>query len=389
MAGIRIKLENVGRVVVKVGTRVLTGPDNRIAAERIGELAAQVMKLDRRGIRTVIVSSGAVGAGMGKLGLERYPRIIPDRQAAAAVGQVELMKIWEDAFATFGRQVGQVLVTAEDLQSRYRYVNLQNTFESLLRMGVVPVVNENDSVAVRELKYGDNDALSVRVAGTVAAKLLVLLTVPDGLYSANPLKDPSARRLSVVDEVTAEITRTTRGKGSEVSIGGMRSKIEAADLATRAGCYCVIATGVAPDLEGIVDGKDIGTLFLPRADGFRRRKHWIAFTGRTRGRLLVDEGARTALERRGKSLLSSGVKGIIGSFEAGDVVDIALGAAGDAFARGVTSYAAEDLERIKGLHSSQIEKILGHDGPEEVIHKDNLVLLNAADREDSGRRDER
>jgi glutamate 5-kinase len=165
----------------------------------------------------------------------------------------------------------------------------------------------------------------------------------------------------------------------------MRSKIEAADLATRAGCYCVIATGVAPDLEGIIEGEDIGTLFLPLANGFRRRKHWIAFTGRTRGRLLVDEGARTALTRRGKSLLSSGVKEIIGNFESGDVVDIALDADGDAFARGVTSYAAEDLIRIKGLHSSQIEKILGHDGPEEVIHKDNLALLNAADRDVSGR----
>ena len=379
MTGKRIKLDNIDRLVVKVGTRVLTGPDNRIVRERIESLAAQVMKLHSRGIETVIVSSGAVGAGMGKLGLERYPRLIPDRQATAAVGQVELMKIWEDAFAAFGRRVGQVLVNADDLQSRYRYVNLQNTFESLLRLSVVPVVNENDSVAVRELKYGDNDALSVRVAGIIQAHLLVLLTVTDGLYSANPLKDPSARRLSVVDGVTPEITKTTRGKSSEVSIGGMRSKIEAAELATRAGCYCVIATGVQPDLEGIIEGRDVGTLFLPRTDGLRRRQHWIAFTGRSKGRLLVDDGARKALVERGKSLLSSGVREIVGSFESGDVVDIALTAAGEAFARGVTSYAAEDLERIKGRHSSQIEKILGHDGPEEVIHKDNLVLLKTGE----------
>lgn len=376
MTKIRRKIEGIQRVVVKIGTRVLTGRDNQIVRERIDTLAAQVVELEDRGIDVVLVSSGAVGAGMGRLGVNNYPRLIPDRQAVAAVGQVQLMKMWEHAFAGHGRQVGQVLVTAADLQSRYRYVNMQNTFESLLRMDVVPVVNENDSVAVRELKYGDNDALSVQVAGIIDAGLLVLLTATDGLYTANPEKDPQAGRIPLVEKVTAEMARGTKGKSSGVSIGGMSSKIEAASLAGKAGIWCVIAGGALPDLVGIVEGRDVGTLFVPRADGLKRRKHWIAFTSRSKGRLLVDKGARKALTGGGKSLLSSGIAGIEGTFGSGDVVDIAVIGEKTAFARGVTSYSAEDLERIKGLHSSQIEKVLGHDGPEEVVHKDNLVLLD-------------
>ncbi|MFC1544930.1 glutamate 5-kinase, partial [Gemmatimonadota bacterium] len=319
--------------------------------------------------------SGAVGAGMGKLGVESYPRLIPDRQAVAAVGQVQLMKMWEHAFAAHKRQVGQVLVTAADLQSRYRYVNMQNTFASLLRMGVIPVVNENDSAAVRELKYGDNDALSVQVAGTIDAEMLVLLTATDGLYTANPEKDPQAGRIPVVEEVTAEISRIASGKSSGISIGGMRSKLDAASLAGKAGIWCVIASGIEPDLVGIIEGRNIGTLFVPRADGLKRRKHWIAFTSRSKGVLIVDGGAHWALSRNGKSLLSSGIKEAEGKFESGDVVDITTAGHGKPFARGVTSYSSEDLSRIKGLHSSRIEQVLGHVGPEEVVHKDNLVLL--------------
>ncbi|MBW7995417.1 MAG: glutamate 5-kinase [Candidatus Glassbacteria bacterium] len=372
---LRRKIEGIERVVVKIGTRVLTGIDNQIVRERIDLLAVQIVELENQGIATVLVSSGAVGAGMGRLGVENYPRLIPDRQAVAAVGQVQLMKMWEHAFATHGRQVGQVLVTAADLQSRYRYVNMQNTFESLLRMGVLPVVNENDSVAVRELKYGDNDALSVQVAGIIDAGLLVLLTATDGLYTANPEKDRTATRIPVVEKVTGDLIRGASGKSSGLAIGGMRSKLEAASLAGKAGVWCVIAGGIRPDLVGIVEGGDVGTLFVPRAGGLQRRKHWIAFTSRSRGRLLVDKGARRALVENGKSLLSSGIAGIEGSFGSGDVVDIAIAADEAPFARGVTSYSAEDLGRIKGLHSSQIEEVLGHDGPEEVIHKDNLVLL--------------
>jgi glutamate 5-kinase len=372
---VRRKIKNIKRVVVKIGTRVLTGSDNQIDRERIDRIAGQIIGLQKSDIEVVLVSSGAVGAGMGRLGVENYPRLIPDRQAVAAVGQVQLMKMWEHAFASHGRQVGQVLVTAADLQSRYRYVNLQNTFESLMRMQVVPVVNENDSVAVRELKYGDNDALSVQVAGIIDADLLALLTTTDGLYTANPEKDPAAQRIPLVEKITSELTRGAKGKSSGVSIGGMRSKIEAAALAARAGIWCVIARGTSPDLPGIVEGRDVGTLFVPGGEELGRRKRWIAFTSRSRGRLIVDMGARKALTDNGKSLLSSGIVGIEGSFESGDVVDIAAAGDKEPFARGVTSYSADDLTRIKGLHSSRIEQVLGHNGPEEVIHKDNMALL--------------
>ena len=359
----RKQIKNIRRVVIKIGTRVLTGTDNLILIERIERLAEQVVKLGGRGITSVLVSSGAVGAGLGKLGIESYPRLIPERQAAAAVGQVELMKIWENAFGAHKKLVGQVLVTAGDFQNRRRFVNLQNTFDSLLRLGVVPVVNENDSVAVKELQYGDNDALSAQVAGVVGAEMLIILTDIDGVYTANPRLDPQAERLSVVERITPELVRATRGKGSEVSIGGMRSKILVAEEVTKAGRFCVIASGKDCRLVDIIDGRDVGTLFLPRSNGMKRRKAWIASTSRSRGKLLVDEGAREALLRRGSSLLSSGIKEISGSFESGDVVEIACTTDGIAFAKGVTSYRAEDLVRIKGLHSSRIEEVLGHVGP--------------------------
>ena len=368
-------LKDIRRVVIKVGTRVLTGDDNLIRIERIERLAAEMFALKQQQMTVVLVSSGAVGAGIGSLGLSHYPRLIPDRQAVASVGQVGLMKMWEQAFAEHGWQVGQVLVTAEDFQNRRRYVNLQNTFESLFRLGVIPVVNENDSVAVKELRYGDNDTLSSQVATVVNAGMLVILSDIEGLYTANPEHDAKAEKLSLVERIRPEMVRAAHGKGSGVSIGGMRTKLEAARLATAAGRLCVIASGLDCRLSDIISGKDVGTLFLPQSESMRRRKQWIAFSGRSRGRVVVDEGARKALLERGVSLLASGIREIIGSFDSGDIVDIATSAESQAFARGVTSYSAEDLSRIKGLHSSRIEKVLGHLVGEEVIHKDNLALV--------------
>ena len=361
---IRHQFENIQRVVIKIGTRVLTGSDNLILRKRIDHLAAQIIELNKRGISTVLVSSGAVGAGIGKIGIKSYPRLIPERQAAAAVGQVQFMKMWEHAFDDFGKLVAQVLVTAGDFQYRRRFVNLQNTFDSLLRLGVVPVVNENDSVAVKELQYGDNDILSAQVTGIVNARILIILSDIDGVYTDNPQKNQDAQRVSLVESVSPELLRATRGKGSEVSIGGMRSKIKAASLVTQAGHYCVIASGKDCNLIELIEGKDVGTLFLPQTHGLKRRKVWIAYTSRSRGRLLVDQGARHALTLKQSSLLSSGVKDILEQEEA--------------FAKGVSSYSAEDLARIKGLHSSRIEEVLGHVGPDEVIHKDNLVLIKSS-----------
>ncbi len=372
----RTPLVGVERVVVKVGTRILTNDENKITRARIDELTRQIVALESRGVHVTIVSSGAVGGGMGRLGLERYPRLVPDRQATAAVGQLQLMKMWEHGFKRHGRQVGQVLLTADDFQSRYRYVHLCNTFESLLRMSIVPIVNENDSVAVRELKYGDNDTLSVQVAAAVRAQLVVLLTGPDGLYTADPTRFADAERIGVVEEVTPAMLRGAGGNGSEVSIGGMRSKILAAREASRSGRCCVIAAGGAPDLVGILEGKDIGTMFLPRKNGYRARKKWIAFTSRSRGRLVVDAGAEAALATGKRSLLSSGVVEVLGTFVAGDVVDIDVSREGEPMARGVVAYNVNDLARIRGLRSSEIQRVLGRCGPEEVVHRGNLVLAN-------------
>jgi glutamate 5-kinase len=374
---IRYRFKNIDCVVIKVGTRVLTGSNNLILRKRIDRLAEQIIELNRRGISTVLVTSGAVGAGMGRIGIKGYPRLIPERQAVAAVGQVQLMKMWEHAFDSFDKLVAQVLVTAGDFQNRRRFVNLQNTFESLLRIGVIPVVNENDSVAVKELQYyGDNDILSTQVAGIVGARILIILSDIDGVYTDNPQKNPDAERLSLVENISPELLRATRrGKGSEVSIGGMRSKIRAASLAIQAGHYCVIASGEDCSLVDLIEGRDVGTLFLPQANSLKRRKAWIAYTSRPRGKLIVDQGARLALTKKQSSLLSSGIKDILGRFDSGDVVEITCSEEEEPFAKGVSSYTADDLARIKGLHSSQIEEVLGHVGPDEVVHKDNLVLL--------------
>lgn len=369
-------LRGVDRVIIKVGTRVLTREDNTIILERIDRLASQVVKLRERGISCTIVTSGAVGAGLGRLGLGSYPRLVPQRQAVAAVGQVRLMKMWEHAFAEYDTHVGQVLVSAEDIQNRRRFVNLQNTLECLIGMNVVPIINENDSVSVKEISYGDNDSLSAQVAGVINAGLLIIMTDIDGLYTANPKKDPSAERVPFVSEITGAITRSTKGKGSGVSIGGMRSKIDAARLATAAGRACVVASGIECRIEDIVNGEDVGTFFVPVAENMARRKQWIAFSSRTKGRIYVDEGASDALLNRGKSLLASGVRELKGRFQSGDVVEISTAENAPAFARGVSSFSSADLDKIKGLHSSKIEDVLGHSAPLEVIHKDKLALVD-------------
>ncbi len=371
----RRALPKVRRLVVKVGSGLISSPAEGLLPDRIGALADELAALHREGREVVLVSSGAIAAGMARLGLTQRPRSIPEKQAAAAVGQSALMWHYEQAFGRHGIRVAQVLLTQEDISARPRYLNARNTLQALLRFRVLPIVNENDTVAVDEIKVGDNDNLGALVAHLVDADLFVILTDVDGLYTGDPRVDPRARRLLTVEAVTEEIERLVWDAEARVSVGGMSSKLEAAQKVTSSGIPMVIASGrEVGTLRRAVRGEPVGTYFVPRGDRLAGRKRWIAFAVPPQGRLTVDAGARSALVERGKSLLPSGVVDVEGEFHAGEVVSLSA-ADGKEFARGLTNYDAAELRKIRGAKTSALEELLGYKSFDEVIHRDNLVLL--------------
>jgi glutamate 5-kinase len=364
----------VRRLVVKVGTGLVTEPGAGASPTRIGALARDIAAV-REGRRIVLVTSGAIATGMARLRLTERPRSIPEKQAAAAVGQSALMERYEAAFAQHGVHVGQVLLTAQDISDRTRYLNAKNTLLALLRFGVIPIVNENDTVAVEEIKVGDNDNLSALVASLIDADLLVLLTDVDGLYSADPTVDAGARKLERVEAITDEITELARHRADGVSVGGMATKLQAARKAAASGVPMVIASGREPGvLARILAGESVGTYFAPRTERLAARKRWIAFAVPPQGRLTVDAGALAALTRHKKSLLPAGVVEVEGDFTSGEVVAV-HGAGGREFARGVVNFDAEELRKIRGARTNEIEARLGYKSFDEVIHRDNLVIL--------------
>jgi glutamate 5-kinase len=368
-----VLLRGLRRVVIKVGSALIADPETGLIEAHLERLAAEVARLLGRKLEVVLVTSGAVAAGTVRLGLRERPRSIPEKQAAAAAGQSALMWSYERALGRFGHRVAQVLLTQEDLSHRHRYLNARNTLLTLLGYRVLPVVNENDTVAVEEIKVGDNDNLSAVVAHLVDADLLVILTDIDGLYSADPRCDPSAERIDKVEAVTPELDRLIWD--GETGTGGMRTKLQAAQKVTTAGIPLVIADGRSADvLERIVAGDPVGTLFLPRGDRLASRKRWIAFALPPHGFLQFDEGAWRAVAERGKSLLPSGVIGVRGEFSAGDAVGL-LDPKGQEFARGLVNYEAREVELIRGARSTEIEPRLGYKAFDEVVHRDNLVLL--------------
>ncbi len=367
--------QGVRRLVVKVGSAVLSRGSLCLQVEAIQVLAKQIASLMAQGVQTLLVSSGAVMAGMERLERRERPRSIPLKQAAAAIGQSALMATYEEAFAPFGIKVAQVLITQEDVRDRIRYLNARNTFFTLLALGVLPIVNENDTVAVDEIKFGDNDILSALVASLVDADLLVMLTDQEGLYTADPRTDPGARLIQVVSSPLPPDTFWAGPSRTLTGIGGMASKIEAARLATASHIPAMVANGLKSDiLLRLVAGESLGTLFLPQASRMGGRKRWLAFATRPQGGVRVDAGAKRALIDHGRSLLPSGVQGTVKQFRVGDVVSI-LGVEGEEFARGLVNYNAEEVERIKGRRSSEIEQVLGYKHSDEVIHRDNLVIL--------------
>jgi glutamate 5-kinase len=361
------------RIVVKVGSGVISSRTTGLLEDRIGPIVAQIADLVNGGREVVLVSSGAVAAGLSVLGMKE-PKGIPGRQAAAAAGQSRLIWTYEKHFQAAGLKVAQVLLTQDDVGNRRRYLNARNTFATLLELGIVPIVNENDSVVVEEIKFGDNDTLSGLVATVVDADLLLVLSDVDGLFTANPRLDPEARHLPDVPKVTDEVRRMARGPVSREGTGGMTTKVAVAERLAAAGIPMLILDGTVPGrLTEAMSGGPVGTLFGPAAARRKGRKTWLAHAARCQGTIQVDEGAVHALKQGGRSLLPSGVTEVSGRFEMGATVRIA-GPDGVEFARGLTNYGAEDLSRIRGRHTSEIEKVLGTKAYDEVVHRNNLVI---------------
>ena len=371
----RRQLGRVRRLVVKVGTGLITQPKLGPDPDRIAALAGEIAAV-RDGREIVLVSSGAIATGMARLALPARPRSIPEKQAAAAVGQSALMWHYEHAFKRHGVPVGQVLLTAHDIADRARYLNARNTLLALLKFGVLPVVNENDTVAVEEIKVGDNDNLSALVASLIDADLLVLLTDVDGLYTSDPARDPAATKLDTVETITEEVERLVWDGTGTGSVGGMATKLQAAQKSAAAGVPMVIASGRKQGvLSRILKGEPAGTYFAPKADRLAARKRWIAFAVAPQGRLTLDAGAEQALTQHGKSLLPSGIAKIEGDFAAGEVVAL-VNDHGREFARGLVNFDAHELRRIQGAKTREIAQRLGYKSFDEVVHRDNLVVIS-------------
>ncbi len=362
------------RIVVKVGTSTLTHPTGKLDLRQMEKLVRELADLANQGKEIILVSSGSVGAGMGRLGFSKRPRNLREKQAVAAVGQGILLHMYEKIFAEYGLIVAQILLTRDDFAERSRYLNISHTFSQLLEYGVLPIVNENDTTAVDELKFGDNDSLAALVAGVIDADLLVLLTDIEGLYDAHPKLHPDAKKIDLIEEITPQVEALAGGAGSDLGTGGMSTKIQAAKICTNYGIPMVIASGTKEGvLQQILNGEQIGTLFLPREEKLCGRKKWLAYGSPPAGQINVDEGAADALVKEGKSLLPIGILKVIGNFEAGATVSV-VDSQGIEVARGITNYNAFELNKIKRKKTKEIENILGHKDYDEAIHRDNLVL---------------
>lgn len=362
-------------IVVKIGTNVISREDGTLDRDHLLRLAEQVAWIRETGRQVAIVSSGAVGAGVGKLQLKARPETLPELQAAAAIGQADLIDAYDASFKEHGFHAAQILVTAEDFESRTRYLNVRNTIRQLLSWNAVPIINENDSVSTDEIRFGDNDRLAALLTNLLRAPLLVILSIVDGLYRGDP-KDPDAKVLDLVLDLDDRVLRLAREEKSGLGTGGMKSKLEAAAIVTDAGESVWIANGRDPNiLRRVIAGEKVGTLFPARGEALTSRKRWIGYSVRPRGTFVVDDGARKALVETNSSLLPVGVLRIEGEFEKGDVVSVAT-SQGVVFARGLTNYKSDDARVIVGLPSGAIQRVLGHAAYAEAIHRDNLVVLD-------------
>jgi len=369
----RAVIEPVRRIVVKVGSAVLSDSGG-LRREVIEDLARQIDTVIRGGREVVLVTSGAIAAGRARLGC--HGATIAERQAAAATGQIELMRQWARAFDARGRTVAQLLLTHQDLAERKRRLNATHTIDALLATGVIPIVNENDTVAVEEIRMGDNDVLSSLVAGMVQAGLLIILSDVEGVLTGDPRKRADASLIPLIADPEAGMRGLVADSAGPLGSGGMATKLKAARQAARAGISVVIARGRHSDaLATVLDSdRETGTLVLPARKRLRGRKHWIAFALRPSGALGVDRGAADALRKRGRSLLPSGIREVSGSFASGDCVSL-LDQEGIEFGRGLVNYPAADVLKVKGMRSHEISRVLGYKVADEIIHRDNFVLI--------------
>jgi glutamate 5-kinase len=362
------------RVVIKIGTNLLADKARGVDIARIGNLARSVSHLHATGKEVAIVSSGAIGAGVAALGLAERPRTIPDKQAIAAIGQPLLMEAYERAFRAVGLHIGQILLTKDDFTTRARFVNAKNTFSILFDKGVVPIINENDTVAVEEIKLGDNDNLAAMVAHLVEADVLIVMTNTDGLFSGDPKTDPGASLIPVVKNITPELEKLAKRSATDLGTGGMYTKLQAARQCVGAGITMIITNGTDPDaVENVFSGSFRGTVFLPKENRMNLRKKWIGYISHAKGFVVIDNGAKAALLTGQKSLLPSGIVDVHGDFRENDTISV-KSQTGIEIARGATRYSSGDLQRVKGKRSGEIRQLLNRSSKIEVIHKDHLVL---------------
>ncbi len=364
------------RLVVKIGSNILSAKEGGLDERRMRAIADDVSRVIEAGHEVAVVSSGAVAAGLGRLGIKKRPADIRLKQAAAAVGQSQLMWLYEKVFSGNRKKVAQILLTRDVFTDRARYINSKNTILTLIGLGVVPIINENDTVAMDEIRFGDNDQLAALVASLLGADRLMILSDVDGLYTADPRHNPDARLIPDVSEITREMEKTAGGAGSSVGTGGMYSKILAARIAMSAGISVNIINGRKSGLlmEAIL-GRPHGTLFRAANGKLPARKGWIAYGLKAKGRIVLDDGAAEAILSRGKSLLPSGITQVEGDFDRGDPV-YCVSSSGRRIAKGLSNYSSAEIEKIKGKKSSEIGASLGYSYSDEVIHRDNLAVLD-------------
>lgn len=368
------------RIVVKIGSSSLVHEGGKLNLQRIDHFLRQMVDLKNQGREVLFVTSGAIGVGMAALGFKERPQLIPEQQALAAVGQAQLMAIYNRFLREYGEIGAQILLTASDLEDRKRYLNAYNTMINLLKRGVIPIINENDTVATQEIKFGDNDTLSALVASLVDADLLLILSDIDGLYNGNPRLEKNLKKIDKVEGITAEIEALAGGSGSRYGTGGMQTKLAAARIANNSGITMVLGPAyrdyvILDILDMLEKGQDysLGTTFLPGENPLSKRKHWLLYSPTVYGSLTIDEGAEKALLEKGKSLLPGGVFAVEGDFQQGDPVNV-LNQEGTLIGKGLVNYSAREVDLIKGLHSREISTVLGFSNGPDVIHRDNLAI---------------
>ena len=367
-------LEDIQRIVIKVGTSMLTDENGQLNLQKMKKIVVEISNLQDKGFDVILVSSGAVGAGMGLLEIEERPKLLSEKQMLSAVGQVTLMQVYQTFFKKYDKLIGQLLLTKGEFSNRKRYLNVRNVCNAFLDKKIIPIINENDAIVSDELKVGDNDTMSALVSGLIDADLLIILSDIDGLYNKNPKKYEDANLIEVVGDINEDVKNMAGGKGSKFGTGGMITKIMAAEMATKIGTNLVIVNGDDPrNISRVVEKENIGTLFVRKNKKISSKKYWLAYGTNKKGEVVVDEGAEKAL-LSGKSLLPIGIKSVFETFDRGGVLEI-KNSKNKVVANGISNYSSDEIELIKGQKSEDIEKILGHKYDDVVIHADNIVLI--------------